>query len=284
MFTALHTAASGMKAQPRNLDALANNSSNLNTTGDRASCTESQELMVPSQGGAADAMSVRCRRLVEEYGGLVKTVARRIMRRLPREVDGIEMMDLINVGLLGLIEADNRFDQNAGYAFEAFAEFRVKGAMLDELRRNDFFPRRLRQKANRLNNTTQALCRELGREPTDEEVALRMEMTGSDLQQLKDDVTPYHYVSPEDVWRSLVASEPDAFKLIAYAETRQQLVDAISTLADREQLIIDLYFVQELTLREIAEILEVTVGRVSQIKTATLAKLRTQLGKLAIHC
>lgn len=212
--------------------------------------------------------------LVETYGPLLKRVARRIFRRLPPGADGIEEEDLLSAGVLGLFEADLKFDPAAGYAFNSFAEFRIKGAMLDELRRRDFFPRRLRLKANKLRKAGEELERELGRESTDEELAAHMGIEVPELTKMRDECAPYRYVDSDDIATVLESATPNPFRITSYKQTQEKLTEALTQLPEREQFVLDMYFQREMTLREIAEMLDLTVGRISQIKTAAIGRLR----------
>lgn len=214
------------------------------------------------------------RELVETYGPLLKRVARRIYRRLPPGADAVEEEDLLSAGVLGLFEADLKFDADAGHAFDAFAEFRIKGAMLDELRRRDFFPRRLRLKANKLRKATESLEQRLGRAPSDEELCEELSLEPSELRKLRDDCTPYRYVDAQDTAVTLEASTPNAYRVTEYRQTKTYLAECIKQLPEREQFVLDMYYNHELTLREIAEVLDLTVGRISQLKTAAINRLK----------
>ncbi|QDG51356.1 FliA/WhiG family RNA polymerase sigma factor [Persicimonas caeni] len=214
------------------------------------------------------------RALVEEYGSLVRKVAQRILRRLPPYIRGLELEDLVSVGVMGLLDAHERFDPSEGKPFGTFAEFRIKGAILDSLRKHDFFPRRLRQKANKLQKAEKKLESNLGRAPEPAELAAEMEMDLQELQELRGKVAPYSFVDEADVSFSLTAPTPDPFRLVNYKETREQLVDCLKGLSERKQLVLDLYFNKELTLAEIGDILDLTPGRVSQLKSAAIKELR----------
>lgn len=214
------------------------------------------------------------RELVETYSPLLKRVARRIYRRLPPGADAVEEEDLLSAGVLGLFEADLKFDADAGHAFDAFAEFRIKGAMLDELRRRDFFPRRLRLKANKLRKATESLEQRLGRAPTDEELCEEMSLEPGELRKLRDDCTPYRYVDAQDAAVTLEASTPNAYRVTEYRQTKTYLAECMKQLPEREQFVLDMYYNHELTLREIAEVLDLTVGRISQLKTAAINRLK----------
>ncbi|MEZ4461613.1 MAG: FliA/WhiG family RNA polymerase sigma factor [bacterium] len=215
-------------------------------------------------------------RLVREHGRLVRTVAHRIFRRLPKHVRGFEEEDLVSVGILGLLDANERWDENSGIAFETFAEFRIKGAILDEIRRHDFFPRRLRARANLVKKTEARLEAELGRYPTDAEMAEAMEIPSEDFQKLKGEVAQYVFV-PEEDCISLQSPFPSQDQVLAAHQLKEQLRLALEDLPEKEKLVLDLYYNHELKLKEIADILEVTEGRVSQIKSEAHKRLKLRL-------
>jgi RNA polymerase sigma factor FliA len=215
--------------------------------------------------------------LLEAYGGLVTRVARRMMRRLPTTGRSIEEQELVSTGFIGLLQAAERFDPEAGLSFEAFAEFRVKGAMLDELRRRDFFPRRLRVKATRLERERLRLVKELGREPSDEEMGEATGLSATELATLRDQVTPYRFIDIDDVTNLMDCCLPSAFALAELGQTQEHVYRAIDRLPEREALVIRQYFFREQSLREIAERLSLSIGRISQIKGEALQRLRALL-------
>ncbi|MCA9563553.1 MAG: sigma-70 family RNA polymerase sigma factor [Myxococcales bacterium] len=221
----------------------------------------------------------RRRRLVEEHAALVKRVARRILRRIPDQSNLIEEGDLFNVGIVGLLEARERWEDRPGGDFARFAEFRIKGAMLDELRKRDFFPRRLRAQANKLKRIQTRLIGRLGREPSDEELAEEMEVPLDELLDLKDKVTPYSFVDAQDAALALESSAAAPSRRMEHGEQNSLLLAALKNLPERQQLILDLYFNQDLRLCDIAEVLDLTVGRVSQLKTAAIEALKQDIAK-----
>ena len=224
---------------------------------------------------AQNELIERRRHLVEEYTPLLRNMARRILRRVRAAAGSeIEEMDLVSAGIIGLFEADLRYEPSSGKPFETYAEFRIKGAMLDELRRRDFFPRRLRVKANKLRKMEKSLHAKLKRPPNELELAQGMGLSVDELRSLQEEVAPYHFVDASAPETVLPAETPSAFALVANQEQRALLLDALKTLPERDQLILDLYYNQELTLREIGDILELTVGRVSQLKTASVETLK----------
>ena len=206
-------------------------------------------------------------------------MAYRGLRRLPEDQISVELDDLVNIGMIGLFDAATKYDSEAGQSFESFAEFRIRGAMLDELRRRDFFPRRLRAKANKLGRAEAALRTELDREPTAEEVAEAMEMSVESLQRLRNETQPYSFVDQSDPVIQLRSHSPNPFQAVAHLERHHMLVDALSQLSSREQFVLDMYFNQDISQRDIAAMLELTEGRISQIKSGALKKLRGVLGR-----
>lgn len=226
------------------------------------------------------AASETHRQLVEQYGRLVRTVARRIWRRLPPHARGFEEDDLVSVGIIGLLDAHDRYEERDGIAFESFAEFRIKGAILDEIRRHDFFPRRLRAKANKLRRAEAQIEAREKRSATDDEVAEVMEMTTEEVRKLRGEVAPYSFVDTDDECITLRSPFPNPDRLLLEKELRQRLVKALDALGERHKLVLDLYYNQELKLKEIAEVLEVSEGRVSQLKSEAVRNVRDLLENL----
>lgn len=220
--------------------------------------------------------------LVREHDQMVRGVVRRVYSRLSSGAHCFEEEDLVSVGMLGLLDAHKRWEPGSGVQFSTFARHRVKGAILDEIRRHDFFPRRLRAQANRIKATKAELETALGRKPTDQEVADQMGMAIDAYMQLCRDAVPYGFVS-EAAYESLTSTAPLPEQAAAAGELKTQLLAAVMELAEREQLVLDLYFTQELRLREIAEVLDLTEGRISQIKTAALRQLKRSLAQSGVN-
>lgn len=220
------------------------------------------------------------RELVVQYGALVQRVARRMLRRLPNYQITVDLDDLVSIGMMGLFEAHAKYDPEVGQRFESFAEYRVRGAMLDELRRRDFFPRRLRAKANTLRQAEEKLRVQLKRDPTPEELASALDMSVEELRRAQYETAPYTFVDRDDPSVQLRDTQPSPFARIADRQRAELLLDAIKLLPDREQLILDLYFNQEMSQRQIAGILDLTEGRISQLKTGALKKLKAHLATI----
>jgi RNA polymerase sigma factor for flagellar operon FliA len=225
-------------------------------------------------------------RLVIDHVTLVKTIASRLAQRLPAQV---EVVDLISVGVLGLIDAAGRYQPSTGVPFDAFARRRVRGAMLDALRDLDWAPRSLRRLRRTLDAALARLRSELGREPEDSELATAMNMSEAEylhvLEQLRtleigvarrlDDTTNGGTsllelcLDPDD--------GPDA--QLERAELRRLLAGALAELPQRERQILALYYEEELTMAEIGAVLGVGESRISQLRSLALSRLRVSLTK-----
>ncbi len=225
--------------------------------------------------------------VIIEYAPMVKYVANRIAMRLPPH---IEIDDLISVGVLGLMDAVEKFDSTRGAKFKTYAEFRVRGAILDELRSLDWVPRSVRQKATELDGVMEKLQAKLGRSPEDEEVAAEM---GVDLEQFYQTLQSTQnrpMLSLEDLGiakesgeqQSLLEclagnGEHDPQTSLRLTELKEIIAKAIDALPEKERLMISLYYYEELTMKEIGEVLSITESRVSQIHSKAVFRLRAKL-------
>lgn len=223
--------------------------------------------------------------LLTEHLGLVHFVARQVFRSLSSEVDFDE---LVSAGTLGLIGALESFDRGRGLAFSTFAAPRIRGAILDELRRQDHVSRSVRRKARALGAAREALMRTLGREPVDHEVAAQLdldiprvwrwqrEVEGSFLVSLERPTAGHDEESaaPADM---LSADGPGIDELLNHEQEVGVLAGALAALNEQQRTVLTLYYYEELKLTEIALVLGVTESRVSQIRTKALARLRTEL-------
>ena len=216
--------------------------------------------------------------LILAHLGMVKRVAVHLKARIP---PFMEVDELVQVGMIGLIEAARAFDPTKGVVFESYAHSRVRGAMIDEVRRLSFLPRSAVAFNKSHSSANQALATELGRAPTQAELA---EYMGRELDSFEKDrgsarqfETFSMEVVSEEVMniRDQASQQPDA--LLEEAQMTTALTDAISSLPERDKLVISLYYVDELNLREIGEVLGVSESRVSQILSANVKKLRAQL-------
>jgi RNA polymerase sigma factor for flagellar operon FliA len=229
-------------------------------------------------------------RLVVAYSPLVKYVAGRTGSGLPAHV---EDTDLISYGMIGLIEAMERYDQSREVRFETFAMPRIRGAIIDELRSLDWVPRSVRARAREIERANSKLENQLGRVPTDAELAAKLELTEEELQESLLSISNSSILALEELWMvpdssgdsvSLLdtiqdPNAPDPQASLDNVDLREQLVEAIETLPERETLVIALYYFEGLTLREIGEVLGVTESRVSQLHSKAVLRLRSRLAK-----
>jgi RNA polymerase sigma factor for flagellar operon FliA len=226
--------------------------------------------------------------LVLAYSPLVKYVAGRMSTGLPAHV---EEADLISYGLLGLISAIERFDPEREIKFETFAITRIKGSIIDELRSLDWVPRSVRAKARQIEKANALLEHRLQRAPTDAEVAAELDMTIEEFQDALTRISNSSVVALDELWTLSDASgdqvslldtiqDPDAIdpaQAMDATETKDRLADAIARLPEREKLVVALYYYENLTLREIGEVLGVTESRVSQLHTKAVLRLKSAL-------
>jgi RNA polymerase sigma factor for flagellar operon FliA len=227
-------------------------------------------------------------RLVVAYSPLVKFVAGRTGAKLPAHV---EQADLISYGMFGLIEAMDRFDPDREIRFETFAMQRIRGAIIDELRSLDWVPRSVRARAREIEVANSRLEHELGRVPTDAELAERLGTSEEELQGSLLQIANSSILALEELWMVPDSSgdrvtlldtiederSPDPQAALDTSEIRDRLQEAIEDLPERETLVIALYYFQNLTLREIGEVIGVTESRVSQLHSKAVLRLRSRL-------
>ncbi len=222
--------------------------------------------------------------LVRLYSPLVRRLAHRMVMRLPPSVD---VDDLIQVGLIGLTEALDRFEASHGVAFEAFASQRIRGAMIDELRGVDWISRNSRRGQKDLERTTHRLEQKLGRPPVASEIAEGMKMSMSEYQELVTKVRGVQLMYLEDLGatsegddfldRNLGDAEADPMKQLSRDRRHRALAKAIEVLPEREQYVMTMYYEHDMKLKEIAALLGVTESRVCQLHGQSIARLRHNL-------
>ena len=216
-------------------------------------------------------------------------IAARIRDRLPRHVD---LEELVSAGVIGLLEASRCFDSTKNVQFKTFAKFRIRGAILDSLREMDWGSRLIRRRGREIAEASSRLEARLGRKPTEAELASEM---GTDVEQLRKTVaqldslqitgqrvasSEFNQGSVDLIESAPSLDDPDAFELCLKSEMRTHLAQAIETLSQREQLILSLYYREELTMKEIAAVVGIALSRVSQIRVATIAKLRRAMAHI----
>ncbi len=228
--------------------------------------------------------------LILEHLPQIKYIAQRISTKLPSHV---ELNDLISAGVLGLLDAIEKFDPLRGVKFKTYAELRIKGAILDSLRNLDWAPRSLRKKSKDLEKVYRELEQRLGRPANDKEVCDEMEISLEEYYELIDQIKglnlgSFQELAPHDEEKNsepLVRYVPDApqmdpFFVFHKSEIRNILGGAIDALPKKERLVVSLYYYDELTMKEIGKVLGVNESRVSQLHTKAMLRLRTKLRRV----
>jgi RNA polymerase sigma factor for flagellar operon FliA len=223
--------------------------------------------------------------MIKQYQPLVRRLANHMMVKLPANV---QVDDLIQVGLIGLSEALTRYEATQGVQFETFATQRIRGAMLDELRSNDWMSRGSRKSQKEIEQSMRRLEHELGRSPLESEIAADLDMSLEDYQSLLGKVRGTQLVYLEDMSRggddedSFLDRhegdpEADPLNMLRNQRLREALVAAIKNLPEREQYIMSMYYEQDMNLKEIAAVLDVTESRICQLHSQSIARLRAKM-------
>jgi RNA polymerase sigma factor for flagellar operon FliA len=223
--------------------------------------------------------------MIRQYQPLVRRLAHHMMAKLPASV---EVDDLIQVGLIGLSEALSRYEAAQGVQFETFATQRIRGAMLDELRDNDWMSRGSRKSQKEIEKALRMLEHQLGRSPVESEIAAALGLTLADYQNLLGKVRGTQLVYLEDMARGnededsfldrhVADADADPMSMLKNQRLRESLVTAIKGLPEREQYIMSMYYEQDMNLKEIALVLGVTESRVCQLHSQSIARLRAKM-------
>ena len=223
--------------------------------------------------------------LIRDNMPLVELVVQRMVHQVP---SFMTREDMISAAMVGLIDAANKFDPTKGVKFRTFAEHRVRGAILDEMRKLDWFSRSMRDKQNQLTQTMLRLERQLGQSPEDAEMAQAMNLSLDEYHDLLAEVSHLGCVSLHETLdhseegRSFLdnledAAGPDMTDLIEKQEMTRIMADILEELSEKERLVVALYYYEELTQKEIAEVMSLSEGRVSQLHSQALLKLRVKL-------
>lgn len=217
---------------------------------------------------------------LEKYSALVKRIAHHLIGRLPPSV---QVDDLIQAGMIGLLEAQKNYDGSKGASFETYAGIRIRGAMLDDIRRGDWVPRSVHRNSREITQAIATLEGQLNRNPTDIEVAEFLEMSLDQYHAALTDINCSKIVGIDDLGVSddviNTANDDDnvPFQGVADESFRQALIDSIKSLPEREALVLSLYYDEELNLKEIGEVIGVSESRVSQILSQSMQRLRSKL-------
>jgi RNA polymerase sigma factor FliA len=236
-----------------------------------------------SDGGLASERD----QLLMEHLPTVRYLARRIHERLPQHVD---LDDLISAGVVGLIDAFSKFDHGKKVQFKSYAQFRIRGAILDSLRTLDWSPRELRRKGRAVEEAIRSVTQRVGRAPSEQEIAAEMDLSLTEYQQLLGDlkgleIGSLHMERSEDSGDEELAyipgsPEEDPLFRCLKGEMKQRLADAIDELPEKERMVLTLYYYEELTMKEIGLTLGVVESRISQIHSSAVLRLRVALANL----
>jgi RNA polymerase sigma factor for flagellar operon FliA len=219
--------------------------------------------------------------LIIKYVYLVKFVAGRLYASYGNNV---EFDDLVSYGIFGLIDAIDKYDLSRGVKFDTYAQLRIRGAIIDQLREIDWLPRSIRQKSKEMEKAYYELENKLGRPATDEEMAQSFGLSVEDFQKKIQNITAYSIISLDDLLeqkREVTSSEegkqietPES--LVENTEIKEILVDAINILPDKEKRVVSLYYYEELTYKEIGKLLSISESRVSQLHTKAIIRLKNR--------
>ncbi len=223
--------------------------------------------------------------MVIEYAPMVKHIANRLAARLPAN---FQLDDLIQAGMIGLLEAMEKYDETRGAKFKTYAEIRVRGAMLDDLRAKDWIPRSVRDRSSKLENAYTELRSENIDYPTDKQLAKKLDIKPKELPDFLDKSKPIPLLSLDsmgtfsgsdeklDIFETLSDPEDEnVFEKLLGLEAQETVIKAIEALPEKEKLVLSLYYNEDLNLKEVGAILDITESRVSQLRTKAIAMLRS---------
>jgi RNA polymerase sigma factor for flagellar operon FliA len=228
------------------------------------------------------AFRIVIERNASDYALLVKRIAYQLAARLPASV---QIDDLVQAGMIGLLDALNNFDETQGAQFETYASQRIRGAMLDELREIDWVPRSVRKNARDIERAIAILQQQLGQAPLEQQIATQMQLTLQEYQAMLTDARGHQLVYYEDfqndgdgpVELNLSDGRTDPFGAIQDEGMRQALIIAIEELPEREKMVMAMYYQEDLNLKEVGAVLEVSESRVCQIHSQAIMRLRAKL-------
>ncbi|MEQ8181656.1 MAG: FliA/WhiG family RNA polymerase sigma factor [Smithellaceae bacterium] len=225
-------------------------------------------------------------KMIMQYAPLVKNIVGRLAAKLP--IDSADKEDLVNVGIMGLMSALEKYDKNRNVQFETYASFRIRGAVLDELRAKDWVPRATRSKDNKLENAMVVLEKKLGRAPTEDEIAQQLNIPLEEYFKLLDEARcislistedlPPDYLerySREDIVEEISAGNP--LNLLVNMEIKDKLKKAVDRLPEKERLVLSLYYFEEMTMKETGRVMSLTESRVCQLHAQAVLRLRSMV-------
>ena len=221
-----------------------------------------------------------------KYAPLVKNIVGRLAAKLP--IDAADKEDLVNVGIMGLMSALEKYDKSRNVQFETYASFRIRGAVLDELRAKDWVPRATRSKDNKIEKAITALKKELGRAPEESEIAEQMSISLAEYQKMLDEARCVSLISTEDLPPDYLEkfsrndvleqiNESNPLHMLVDMEFRDKLKQAIDQLPPKEKLVLSLYYYEEMTMKEAGRVMELTESRICQLHAQAVLRLRSMV-------
>lgn len=224
--------------------------------------------------------------LIMKYAPLVKNIVGRLASRLP--IDAADKEDLVNVGVMGLMSALEKYDESRNVQFETYASFRIRGAVLDELRAKDWVPRATRSKDNKIEAAISALKKQLGRAPEETEIAQHMGISLADYHKMLDEARCVSLISTEDLPPDYLEkfsrndvlekiNESNPLNMLVDMEFRDKLRQAIDQLPPKEKLVLSLYYFEEMTMKEAGRVMELTESRICQLHAQAVMRLRSMV-------
>lgn len=239
--------------------------------------------LVNGLGMYSDVESTSMNETIERYSPLVKRIAHHLLARMP---SNIQVEDLIQAGLMGLLEAARNYDATKGASFETYAGIRIRGSMIDDVRRGDWAPRSVHRNARRVSEAIQIVENRVGRDAGDSEIAQQLDVPIGDYYEMLQDSASSKLFSFEELVSTeegpdeqIASSAPDPLEGIQKSALREGLAKAIGQLPERERLVLALYYDQDLNLKEIGEVLGVSESRISQIHSRAAMRLRSRLAE-----
>jgi len=246
----------------------------------------SDQMIKKYKANSKKVTNLQKKKIIREYAPLVKFIAQKIAVRLPAN---IELDDLLSAGIIGLMDAIDKYDPARDNKFKTYAEFRIRGAILDELRAQDWIPRSMREKAKNIERAFSRLEQRFGRSASEEEAARELKMSLEEFQETLHQCKSIALLSLDEVGTfangdrksllGLLESSKTSNPLVQLTNTqlRDQLAQAIQELPEKQRMVLSLYYYEDLNLKEIGEVLEVTESRVSQLHTQAVLRLRSKL-------